>query len=289
MIYNFGFQAYIPKSCGKPLLSFFQNDRRFRPDILTNYNEFKSKLEYQDSLGGGWIAEPGVGPILSSFFMTDECGFHNAHQPHAYRLRLGGNVDIRQVGNYTNAHRSKIFENNCKQSSSPSHRCVAFITDNHYEKFDPYVYMGIVRKSDEKTSTEEPLDINIHSKALNPSFVPRGSIKLNTNDTTVIEASASAGYPFIMGSPNIDISLKMTITRSFNSDTFQIVFDGEHNLFPAYELLFDNKSIYNYNPSSEGQTGPNPYNLNASKTFKKTLYVNSPFSRIQKGSTLQLR
>ena len=51
----------------------------------------------------------------------------------------------------------------------------------------------------------------------------------------------------------------------------EITINGEHNDFPAYELLVDNKSIYSYNPADHGYTGPNPHNLNVKRKFTTKL------------------
>ncbi|MCF6350952.1 MAG: hypothetical protein L3J23_07995 [Flavobacteriaceae bacterium] len=39
------FQAYIPKSLGKPLIEYFKNHKHFNPKDMINYDEFKRKLQ----------------------------------------------------------------------------------------------------------------------------------------------------------------------------------------------------------------------------------------------------
>ena len=89
---NFTLQAYIPKSLGRPLLSYFQNLPYFNSKQLTNYDQFKSNLESMDRLGGTWLPEPF--PMTSRFFMTDDSDFHKNHTKHSYRLRVKGKLDL---------------------------------------------------------------------------------------------------------------------------------------------------------------------------------------------------
>src|SRR4051812_14470503 len=115
--FNFALQAYIPKSYGKPLLSYFERNPFFNPKFLKNYNEFKSKLLSMDKLGGTWIAEPGTNMVFDTFFMTDNQDYHNkAHSKHTYRLNLQGEINVNKIGAYSMADKATIFrQSNSKQ------------------------------------------------------------------------------------------------------------------------------------------------------------------------------
>lgn len=274
---NFTLQAYIPKSLGRPLLSYFQNLPYFNSKQLTNYDQFKSNLESMDRLGGTWLPEPF--PMTSRFFMTDDSDFHKNHTKHSYRLRVKGKLDLAKVGNYSFFDTQKIFEeDNQKQSSYYSHRCVAYINNNVYEKFDKPFYVGFFEKF-EKRANENYLNFSVRNEIQGANIFPIGAQRYNAPDTTVIEVKASAAYPFLP-SPDVDLNLKISI-RKINERDVRITFEGEHDDFPAYELLVNDRVIYSYSPASKGYDGPTPVNLMLkSKKFYHTISEQLPVGAI---------
>jgi hypothetical protein len=277
---NIKFQAYIPKSLGKSLLSYFQSDSRFNPRDMLNYGEFKRNLENADRKGCKWLPEPG-NFASNYFFATDNANFHNSHSEHHVRLELNMNLEIARIGRFTLFDHNDIFNHspcgNSKQHSDESHRIEAFIRNKvplYYGGSETGVvpigmkYEGVCSGLQSLASEEKPLKKSIRNTVSGTYFSQQGkSVK---EDTTIIETSASAGYPFLEHiAQNIDF--KIVAKLYLNGKTVQISIDGEHNDFPAYELLIDNQVIYNYDPTKHGYSGPTPYNLGmASTKFRKS-------------------
>jgi hypothetical protein len=283
---NIKFQAYIPKSLGKSLLSYFQSDPRFNPREMSNYNEFKGRLENADRQGYNWLPEPGSF-ATNYFFATDNANFHNSHSKHTVRLELNMNLEIAKIGRFTLFDQNDIFNHspcgNSKQHSDKSHRIEAFIRNvplyygNSVTGVVPtgMKYEGVCSSDlQSQTSEEKPLKKSIRNTVSGSYFSQQGkSVK---EDTTIIEASASAGYPFLKHVAQ-DIDFKIVAKLYLNGNTVQISIDGEHNDFPAYELLIDNQVIYNYDPTKHGYSGPTPYNLGmASTKFRKSKSIHLP-------------
>ncbi|EKT3967164.1 hypothetical protein NTJ12_002246 [Flavobacterium psychrophilum] len=272
---NIKFQAYIPKSLGKSLLSYFQSDSRFNPRDMLNYGEFKRNLENADRHGYKWLPEPG-NFASNYFFGTDNVNFHNSHSKHDVRLSLNMNLEIARIGRFTLFDQNDIFYHsscgNNNQHSDKSHRIEAFIRNKvplYYGGSETGVvptgmkYEGVCNGSQSLASKEKPLKKSIRNTVSGTYFSQQGkSVK---EDTTIIEASASAGYPFLEHFAQ-DIDFKIVAKLYLNGKTVQISIDGEHNDFPAYELLIDNQVIYNYDPTKHGYSGPTPYNLGMAST-----------------------
>jgi predicted RNA-binding protein Jag len=273
---NIKFQAYIPKSLGKSLLSYFQFDPRFNPKVMLNYYEFKQQLEQADRKGFKWLPEPG-NFISNYFFATDNADFHNLHNEHTGRLSINMNFDVAKIGSFSIFDSNEIFKHYCgisKQHSDASHRIEAFIKNDKAHDFfgdsKDIKYKGICSSIKYKTSEEKILNKSIQNTMTGSYFSQQGT-KVK-EDTSIIEASAAAGYPFIkFVAPDIDFKIQVKLYHNGNS--VEITVKGEHNDFPAYELIIDNKVIYNYNPSNFGyNSGPNPYNLAwASTRFSRTV------------------
>lgn len=77
--------------------------------------------------------------------------------------------------------------------------------------------------------------------------------------------SASAGYPFIPASPNIDYILRLSF-EGIERDKVRISWEFEHNQFPDFELVIDGSTTapgsiqaYSYISPKEG---PGVFNLN---------------------------
>lgn len=278
------FNAYIPKNLGKTLLSYFEKDSRFNPSKMTNYYQFKQKLQEIDSQGYAWLPEPG-NFVSDYYFSTDKIDFHNKHNDHHNRLSLVMNLDGAKTGKYTLFDKSALFRHKCGaayksgQHSDASHRVEVYIqkVPVYYGRAatgsiaTSFEYRGVCEKVLVETSEEVPLETSIQN-VVSGTHISRVGTKI-PNNTSIIEASASAGYPFTPGfaTPNIDFTIKVTMYR--NGKSLLITINGEHNHFPAYELVIDEKLVYNYNPVDHGYTnGPTPNNLSQSKTFTKTIY-----------------
>lgn len=273
------FKAYIPKSLGKSLISYFEQKPLFNPKILSNYHEFKSKLETIDSKGYSWLPEPG-NFATGYYFSTDKIDFHNAHTAeHTSRLCLDLAFEGSKIGFYSMADKSKIInhpehENSNKygQHSDESHRVEAYIKtvsntvggmNKVFDSTEPARFEGVCNAMLSKRSKEAAPEFYIKNKVSGTYFTNPGT-KVK-EDSTVVKASASAGYPFLETvSQNIDFNI--TATLYLSNKTVEITVEGEHNDFPAYELLVDNEVLYNYNPAEHGYSGPTPYNLGIATT-----------------------
>jgi hypothetical protein len=280
---NIKFQAYIPKSLGKSLLSYFQNDRRFNSNYMENYYEFKRKIEEEDSKGYRWIPEPG-NFATGYFFATDNIDFHDHHSEHSKRLSIDATIDPAKIGKYSLFDKGLIFNHESHkksvkghQHSDDSHRVEAFIAEPGL--IDAGMMMlpstrlkstGICKASPGEKSDELPLHVAI-SNALTGTYI-HASDKSPEKDTTIIKVAASAGYPYLKYvAQNIDFNLRIDLYRNFDK-SIRILVNGEHNDFPAYELLVDNQVLYSYDPLKHGYSGPTPYNLGIATTCFHKIY-----------------
>ena len=78
-----------------------------------------------------------------------------------------------------------------------------------------------------------------------------------------ITAGASAGYPFSSIAPSIDYGFSGDVCR-LKDGSVLFRFIGDHNEFPAYEIIINGAVIYDYHPKS---SGPGVLNLNSSESF----------------------
>lgn len=283
---NIILQAYIPKSLGKPLLSYFSGNPLFNPRILSNYTSFKKELESQDKGGFTWLPEPGN--IVSNFFCgTDDSGFHDKkHGDHNVRLSIPIKIELGKIGRYSSLDINNIFIHpqhsnlkdklfNGKQHSGLSHRVKAYIKRISFNMDSPRssskdVYMGIFEKSPSIFSEEENLKTEISNTYTGFYFTKKGLTP--EYDTTVIKAVASAPYPYLKYvAPNIDMEVTIKIYRNPSSKSVSLKVEGVHNKFPAYELLIDNEVAYSYFP--KGYSGPTPINLNQNINFSASRYI----------------
>ncbi|CAA0164114.1 hypothetical protein NACSLCCMFF_140002 [Tenacibaculum maritimum] len=266
------FQAFIPKSLGKPLLSYFENTNRFK--LLDNKEEFVRQLSSFDIEKHTWLPEPGS---LSNYYATDNVEMYNHHSEHSTRLAINAEIDLTKIGNYS--FKNEIFKhfshldgtmgNNNDQHSGKSHQVKAYIKripfyDDTPRASNKDMYIGVCSKVHSDRSDEAPLDISI-SNSKRHSFSDKG------NDTTKIKVSASAGYPFAEPfSPNIDFELGIELFKNLSNKSINIEVKGWHNDFPAYELIIADRVVYTHNPSDYGYTGPGFGNLTKSRDFYKT-------------------
>ena len=279
---HINFNAFIPKSLGKTLLSYFENDARFNPKVMPNYAEFRQKLIKADSHGFKWLEEPAH--FATDYYCsTDTVDFHDKEcsNNHTKRLSIAMQFDIAKIGNYSFLDSASVFKhthgkiNDLNQHSDESHRVEAFIrtvpiyyggskTGSIPTRIQ---YEGICKDALSATSKEIPLKTSIKN-TLSGVYFHRVGTRV-PNDSIVFEVAASAGYPFTPGfaTPNIDFNLKITL--HLNGKSLRITINGEHNNFPAYELVVDGKVDYKYKPTDNG---PNHINLSKSMKFSRTVY-----------------
>ncbi|MEM0940819.1 MAG: hypothetical protein AAGI25_13650 [Bacteroidota bacterium] len=124
------FQAFIPKSLGKPLLSYFQNHKHF--NALKNEDEFVRNIRNIDAKGHTWLPEPG-NYFSHKYFATDNVEMFHHHSEHSTRLSIHAEIDIIKIGNYGCG--SEIFKHKyhkdwgglSSQHSGLSHQVKAYI------------------------------------------------------------------------------------------------------------------------------------------------------------------
>jgi len=285
-------QAYIPKNLGKPLRSYFDKNILFDRRLLSNYDSFKQDLENYDKTGFTWLPEPG-NFASDCFFATDNQDFHDKkHGGHTGRLSINMRIEPEKIGKYSLYDKLDIFTHskhsksagNGSQHSDESHRVQAYIKRIAFNMDSPRpsaqdIYMGIVKKYPSIRSEEFALEnISIHNTYSGYYFSQKNNKP--DYDTSVIKASSSAPYPYLsLVAPNIDMNITVKAYLNISSKTIRITVDGEHNKFPAYELLVNNEILYSYFP--KGYSGPSPVNLNQSKTFTSTYYIKVSDSDIQ--------
>lgn len=282
------FQAYIPKSLGKPLLSYFQNHPNFNSKDMVNYDEFKRNLQSKDVLGGGtWIPEPLIGSVRDTFFATDNVDFHDNHSEHGKRLSIEASIDLAKIGRFGvfdtifqhETHGDGTKNKFYHQHSDESHQVQASIqkipsfvdTGTTFIETE-VVYKGVF-KEEPRRSKEDPLTTSIDNK-LTGAFFHQAGTRVE-NNTTIIKVSAYAGYPFIYRSTHIDFEIEIELIKDIFNKHITVNIKGFHNDFPAYELLVNDLVTYNYNPADHGYTGPTLYNLGmASRDFNTTKWIN---------------
>jgi hypothetical protein len=91
-----------------------------------------------------------------------------------------------------------------------------------------------------------------------------------------IRIQASAGYPFVPFSPNIDYDVTFTFWVT-SKDTVLIEFSGTHNKFPDYEAIIEkgsNRQVIYSRQSPD--SGPTPGNLNSSVSANQAASVTVP-------------
>lgn len=265
------FQAFIPKSLGKPLLSYFQNTNYF--NLLNNKEEFIKQLNSFNIQKHTWLPEPGSS---NNYYATDNVEMFQHHSEHSTRLAINAEVDLVKIGSYN--FKNEIFKHdkhNFKyggvnsQHSGLSHQVKAYIKripfyDDMPRSSNRDIYIGVCNEVHFDRSDELPLDISIRNSKKH-SFSGEG------DDTTTIRVSASAGYPFAEPfSPNIDFELDIELHKNLSSKSIDINIKGTHNDFPAYELVINDKVVHTYNPSDYGHSGPGLINLNTSRSFYTT-------------------
>ncbi|WP_404812518.1 hypothetical protein ACIRNY_02770 [Capnocytophaga canimorsus] len=250
---NIKFQAYIPKSLGKPLYDYFKDDYRFK--MLRNKNEFEKKLKSLDINGYNWIPEPG-NSLTDYYCSTDNIDYPPIRSlGHSIRLGFELELDINKIGQYYPMYSSDILKHNAScngndknQHSGFSHRVQVF-----FEEVGG-LFVGHIKAFEPLKSPEKPLICTVRSVR------PWHSKDF---DTTEINVIASAGYPYTNRyfTPTIDFNIFFSIQRTDSRGIIHC--SGWHNDFPAYELIVDNTRIYRYIPKDKG---PGIFNLGIATT-----------------------
>ena len=275
--FNIGFRAFIPKSIGKPLLSYFQNHPYF-PKLENRY-EFEAMLRKFDRYGYHWIPEPGTS-ALGFFTTTDNVDLHDHGQQHSRRLGVELAIHPHKVGRYTKtdsifihrAHRDGSATNSTLIHAGMSHRVLAKIMP--VDGREGVEFHGRIDKEIRSLrSKEHKLSYTVENGVHNTYFSKPGA-KI-ANDGTKISFAGSAGYPFMPDviAPNIDFEVNVRLT-SVNGGV-KVEIDGYHNNFPAYELIVNGQLMYLYSPAANGQMGPTPINLNTGQKFVASTVVST--------------
>lgn len=271
------FQAFIPNSLGRKLLSYFKNTSRFR--LLSNKEEFISKVRQLDSKGYTWLPEPG-NSFTNNYFATDDVEMFHHHSEHSTRLAVAIEVKPEKIGNYhfkSEFLKHKFHENwggIDSQHSGESHQVKVYIKRvPFYTDFprasDKDIYIGVCSELRTARSEETPLEVFIRNSKKH--FFQDGK-----DDTTSIKLSSGAEYPFTPEwfTPKIDFELNIELYKSHqNDDRVDLNISGWHNDFPAYELIVNERVKYSHNPADYGYTGPNHLNLSKSKNFNVTEWI----------------
>lgn len=266
------FHAFIPNSLGKPLLSYFKHLNQFKR--LSNKQAFVSKINQLDRKGYTWLPEPYS---TINYFATDDINMFHRYADHTVRLAIHVEIDSRKIGDYH--FKEEIFKHHghkrwgglAHQHCGESHRAKVYIKripfyEDMPRESDKDVYVGVCEDYT-KRADEDPLTTSIKNSKKYP-YSGGG------HDTTTIKVSASAGYPFTFEytTPNIDFSLLMEFHKISNNRV-NVTVRGQHNNFPAYELIIGRRTAYRYNPSDHGHTGPDIGNLTKSRRFQATEWV----------------
>ncbi|MFM2375944.1 MAG: hypothetical protein RLZZ165_1041, partial [Bacteroidota bacterium] len=241
---------------------------------------FRRNLENAAREGCNWLPDP-FHFANDCYFGTDDVDFHHQERTHTARLEVTMNLEIARIGRMSAYDRNDIFcHSPCgtsDQHSDLSHRIRALIqavpkfSGGMDVKFDPNgkKYVGICDKvAESKAAKEVPLDIDIRNTLSGTYFSQQG--RNLVPDTTILEVSASAAYPFLpVDMPKINFNLRVKLHRT--QSNIEITMEGEHNDFPAYELIIGKRIVYNYDPSKHGYNGPTPYNLGMASTKFRAL------------------
>lgn len=259
--FNIKFQAYIPKNLGEPLLSYFKNDPRFHPDRMTNYEGFRGELTSLNVISHYWLPEPVFGPLIDTYCAIDNDIFHRRGRHstnHSARLVVDLCIEPSKIGEYSildkhrflrhKGHGDNITGIMGNQHFDNSHRVRAYIrpAKRHIATPTsgpvPLKYEGVCNLVQTKRAEETPLDVKVR----NEKSDTMGYHNTKVSDTTIFDISASGGYPFFPKwmVANIDFDFAIRVHLDKRNNTVNIMVNGKHDMFPAYELLVDDSVIY---------------------------------------------
>lgn len=270
-ILNLQFSAFIPGSLGKPLKEYFLNDFLNNDKTMRNHAEFNAEL---NKIQGSWLAEPGLSYIpqfggighFGRYFSTDNREFGGVGSS---RLTSTAAINLSQVGSFDPS--KSVFTHSC----SDSHLIVTAIVDMNPSMPNggsmpslsvPNISGSVGKTATKRSQTTQNVDV-IRNDVFGVYFTAPNTPRSTLIDGTEIKTAASAGYPFLEPfSPNIDYRLTVVL-RKIPGNIIKAQVTGSHDSFPFYELVANGKVKYRYNAKDNGETGPNPVNLNRMKNF----------------------
>lgn len=193
---NIKFMAFIPKSIGKPIRSYFPKTSHLKDEKV-----FIQKLV---STPHNWLPEPGPN---FNYFSTDnrEFGGNGTH-----RILSEANIDLDFTGKH-DVSKKNFFNHKCDDSHQIEARILEYApsvsASSAFATAElPCGYLSTIKKM--QGSTSQSVD-RVENTLSGTYITTPGSI---VRDTTVIMTSASAGYPFAEPvSPNIDYELRISM------------------------------------------------------------------------------
>jgi hypothetical protein len=291
---SFAYRAFIPQSVGRSMSEIFRHHPNFNRQDLVNYDQFAAFLHAMDirgrsvGTGGNWIAEPPpFNTLLHTFAMTNDGEFEagSGFRRHTTgKVSIEGVIDLREIG-----HISTFSPPIKVPPRVHAYQCQAGIVPQTSSLNVGYPgiqtttgrYVGVFKNIEAKDSF-----ITGRVSAMNKSsgiyISPPGTPAEELYDTTVLSARAAGSYPFIrLVAPDIDMQLTVTLRRW--GDQIEIRFDGQHDQFPAYELLVDNVRQRRWDPVANGQLGPNPINLHTNYLHTQVRTTHTVLQRLPYG------
>lgn len=248
---NIKYTAFISKTLGKRLKQFFIND----PNIGNAVNRAEFLLAL-DSMPGYWGRESF--PLNKYYYKTDDRLFG---EDGTHRLQLAATIDVSKIGT------PEFFGAGIEHFDPDTDQSERYVIE-----YDTNLNRFLYGEYEDSPETALPT----YNESVYPTFKNLLSTNSPNNPESVksvnIEGTVKASYPFVevLGanlSPDIDMNLKLTLFK--DSSKVRCFIKGKHDLFPCYELICNNKLIYQYDPAKNKQFAPNAYNLNWYTSFTK--------------------
>jgi RHS repeat-associated protein len=187
---------------------------------------------------GTWLPEPGTSNFWDREFKSDGRGFGEVGTS---RMSTQGSIESCAIGLGSPSASSTSGASHLRRRRLQLHPCTGVPCAGEWDEF------------------ESTASLDIDEIKGNYSKPPCKS---------TIRIKASAGYPFVPFSPNIDYDVTFTFWVS-GKDTVVIEFSGTHNKFPDYEAILvkgSNRQVIYSRQSPD--SGPTPGNLNSSVSAK---------------------
>jgi RHS repeat-associated protein len=195
---------------------------------------------------GTWLPEPVTSNLWDREFKTDGRGFGEVGTS---RISTKGSIESCAIGLGSPGASTTVGASHMRRRSVQLNPCTGMICGGDWQYFESTASLDV----DEIKGS--------HSK---PPCKSKISIK------------ASAGYPFVPFSPNIDYDVTFTFWVT-SKDTVLIEFSGTHNKFPDYEAIIEkgsNRQVIYSRQSPD--SGPTPGNLNSSVSANQAASVTVP-------------
>ena len=246
--------AFIPKSLGKPFKTIAL------PKNLVNQKSFDLQAA---KISGFWLPEPYPATVFCETDNREFGDFNGTNRLYAYNdIKLDLNMTGQFVRNY--GRLANLFQKKC----DPSGRAFVQFANRSLTARE----MDMVPKIPYQGGGSKFILVDRRRKYgyLQPPKFLRGEAKqfqdivndVNPNHS-ILKVKSSAGYQLLEPfSPNIDFIIEINIYRL--SDCYRVVVNGEHNMFPCYELYINNQVVYKFKSK---YTTPSPINLTSSTSF----------------------